>query len=322
MAKRKKPPVEPVDLGRVKTVSIKGRQSKVHESALAQVPNPKRSLAQFIDSLPDFLKAKDLRELAGLITKAHAGERGVVWMMGAHPIKVGLSPLINDLIKRGVITCVAMNGAGAIHDMEMALFGQTSEDVAEGLADGTFGMARETGEFYNTALAEGDEKGLGAGASIGQALLKGKAPHCDLSVLVAAQRTGIPITVHIAIGTDITHQQPSANGAVLGATSHRDFKILCRAVEELNRGGVCLNIGSTVMLPEVFLKALTVARNLGKKVQGFAAANFDMIQHYRPNTNVVNRPTELGGKRFSFTGHHELMIPLLHAMIMKEMSHR
>jgi hypothetical protein len=310
---------QPADLSRVKTVPIRRRRSKVNEELLAKVPRPGQSLAAFLDSLPDILKARDLREVGALIAKAHARGRGVVWMMGAHPIKCGLSPLIIDLIERGVITAVATNGAGAIHDSEMALFGQTSEDVVEGLADGSFGMARETGEFTNAALTRGHAEGIGAGEAIAKALGREKAPHLALSILAAAHRAGIPATVHIAIGTDITHQQPSADGAALGATSHHDFRLLCTAVERLARGGVVLNVGSTVILPEVFLKALTVARNLGKKVQGFTAANFDMIQHYRPNTNVVERPTQLGGRRYSFTGHHELMIPLLCSLILRDL---
>jgi hypothetical protein len=227
---------------------------------------------------------------------------------------VGLGPLIIDLMKRKVITCVAMNSAAAIHDVESALWGKTSEDVEKNMSDGTFGMAKETGEFINGHLNEGLVNGSeGYGEVLGEALQK--APNARISILATAYRLRIPATVHAAIGTDIIHQQPSMSGAATGELSFRDFKVLANVVKDLRGGGVVMNIGSAVVLPEVFLKALTVARNLGYRANGFTTANFDMIQHYRAKMNVVTRPTKNGGKGYMFTGHHEIMIPLLCAMI-------
>jgi deoxyhypusine synthase len=245
------------------------------------------------------------------IINAHQRAKPVIWAMGAHVIKCGLSPLVIELIKRNVITAVALNGAGAIHDVEIALIGETSEDVGAGLADGSFGMAEETGRFINEAVAEGAAGEMGMGEILGRKLIEVKAPHCDYSILAHAGQLGTPVTVHVAIGTDIVHMHPTAQGGPIGITTFRDFRLLAAVVADLGGGGVYLNIGSAVLLPEVFLKALTLARNLGHDVSGFTTVNLDMQQHYRPLQNVVGRPTALGGKGYAITGQHELMLPLL-----------
>lgn len=306
-----------IDLFGVRTISIATRKSKVTLKDFARVLDPKNaSVRAFVDSLPNILVAADLRSLVDDIVRSRRRKRPVILMMGAHVIKVGLSPLIIDLVKQGVITHVAMNSAAAIHDVETAMWGKTSEDVAVNILDGTFGMSRETGEFINRALvkafAESDE---GFGEAVARKLIALKAPHRSVSILVQCYQKNVPVTVHAAIGTDIIHQQPTMDGAATGELSFRDFKVLAHTVKDLRGGGVVLNIGSAVILPEVFLKALTVARNLGYKATGFTTANFDMIRHYRPLMNVVERPTQKHGKGYHFTGHHEIMIPLLAAMI-------
>ncbi len=303
------------NLKKVRTISIRKRKSKVAVEDFARPFDPAiESFGEFIASLPKFLAAADLRTFAADVVKSRRAGKPVIAMIGAHVVKVGLSPVLIDLIERRVVTCVAMNSAAAIHDAETALWGVTSEDVAERLSDGTFGMSRETGEFINGTLKRAYRKGsLGYGEAIGRALAK--APYAHLSVLASCVREGIPATVHAAIGTDIVHQQPTMDGAATGELSFRDFRLLCAQVGELRGGGVVMNIGSAVVLPEVFLKALTVARNLGAPARRFTTANFDMIQHYRPRLNVVARPTAGGGRGYLFTGHHELMIPLLAAMI-------
>jgi hypothetical protein len=302
------------DLSKVKRYSIGKRASKVSLGQMAAVPRAGQTVGSFLDGLPDVLKARDLRALAAAIVRARSKKRAVILMMGAHPVKCGLSPVIIDLVDHGYVTAVATNGAGAIHDFELALWGQTSEDVADGLRDGSFGMARETADLFNGATIQGDAQDLGLGEALGLFLNEERAPHRRLSLLAACHRRRLPMTVHVAIGTDIVHQHPSFDGAACGRASHRDFRILAQAVTRLS-GGVVLNVGSTVILPEVFLKALTVARNLGPRVHGFTTANFDMIQHYRPNANVVTRPVQGGGRGYSFTGHHEIMVPLLAALI-------
>jgi len=304
-----------IDLNKVRTISIRSRASKVALADFARVYEPRREkFAAFVRSLPNILVAADLVRFADEIVRARRRGKPVIVLIGAHVVKVGLSPLLIDLLRKKIVTCIGMNSAAAIHDVETALHGTTSEDVERYLADGRFGMVRETGEFINSALkrtyASGDE---GYGETLGKALQK--APHRKLSILSTCYSLGIPATVHAAIGTDIIHQQPSMSGAATGELSFRDFKVLCNAVKELRGGGVVINIGSAVILPEVFLKALTVARNLRYKASGFITANFDMIQHYRPRMNVVHRPTKHGGKGYLFTGHHEIMIPLLCAMV-------
>ncbi len=306
-----------IDLSRVKTIPIAQRKSKVMPGDFARVYNPKKeSFARFVASLPHILVAEDLRRVVDDIVSARKKRKPVILLMGAHVIKVGLSPLIIDLLKNNIITAVAMNGAAAIHDVETAMWGKTSEDVAANLVDGRFGMSRETGEFINSALSYGFVYGDdGFGETIAKELLRRKAKNRKFSILASSYLHGAPVTVHAAIGTDIIHQQPTMDGAATGEMSFRDFKIFCNAVKDLKGGGVVLNVGSAVMMPEVFLKALTVARNLGHKAKNFTTVNFDMIRHYRPAMNVVERPTQNGGRGYSVTGHHEIMIPLLCAMI-------
>ncbi len=306
-----------IRLSGVKTISIKRRKSKVTPRDFARVVVPlKASVAEFVDSLPRILMANELRELVRDIERSRRRNKPVILMMGAHVIKVGLSPLVIDLVRRGIVTHVAMNSAAAIHDVETAMWGQTSEDVAVNILDGKFGMSKETGEFINRALVRGfAETSEGYAETVAKKLVASKAPCRAVSILASCYEQSVPVTVHAAIGTDIIHQQPSMDGAATGEMSFRDFKIFANSVKDLRGGGVVLNVGSAVILPEVFLKALTVARNLGYKARGFSTANFDMIRQYRPQVNVVERPTQTTGRGYSFTGHHEIMIPLLAAMI-------
>lgn len=306
---------KPIDLSKIKTYSIKSRKSKVTQKDFAKVYNPKKeNFSSFVKSFPNILAAKDLVEFADKFVDAVHNNRPRIFLIGAHVIKVGLSPLIVELINSKVITAVGMNSAAAIHDVESTLFGKTSEDVAKNIIDGKFGMARETGEFINGTLKNSIGDDIGYGSALGRELIKQNAKNLHNSILATCYKNKIPVTVHAAIGTDITHQQPTMDGAVIGEMSFRDFKILCDAIKDLN-GGVVLNIGSAVILPEVFLKALTVVRNLGYKVRKFSTANFDMIPQYRPFMNIVTRPTQNGGKGYNFIGHHEIMIPLLTAII-------
>ena len=300
------------DLSRVRTVPIAHRTNKVDPSLLARLPGADRRFAAFWGALPDVLAARDLRFVVDRIVAA-AGRRAVVAMLGGHVVKVGLGPLLRELMRRGVLTHVAMNGSAAIHDFELAAFGGTSEDVAAGLGDGTFGMAEETGREMNSALAAGARAGAGAGEALARALAARPAlPGGDASILVASEIHSVPVTVHAAIGAEIIHQHPTADGAVLGETSHRDFRRLAAALPALHDGGVVLNLGSAVMMPEVFLKALTIARNLGEgRPAGFTAVDCDMQRHYRPRVNVVERPTQAGGRGVQLTGHHEILLPLL-----------
>ncbi|MGA9119038.1 MAG: hypothetical protein WB699_06695 [Bacteroidota bacterium] len=317
-------PAKRVNLKRVKTIAMAARQSKV---SLTQFASPfsaqEDSFRSFIQGLPDVLLARDLKALVGEILAARRGSKPVVFMMGAHVVKVGLSPVVIDLIDRGIITHVAMNSAAAIHDVETAIWGQTSEDVAANLVDGSFGMVRETGEFINGTLKRAYRRRLeqpGYGESLGRRLIKEKAPNLRFSILASCVRNDIPVTVHAAIGTDIVHQQPSMDGAATGELTMRDFRGLAQTCKALVDGGVVMNVGSAVILPEVFLKALTVARNLGAEARGFTTAVFDMFAHYRPMMNVQLRPTQDGGKGYFFIGHHEIMIPLLGAMIVSELA--
>ena len=306
-----------IDLSKVRTTSIQERKSKVGTNDFATVYDPvQQSFSQFLDSLPSILVANDFRKVVQRVVDARKNDKPVIVMMGAHVIKVGCSPVIIDLIKQNIVTAVAMNSAAAIHDVETAMWGVTSEDVAVNLMDGSFGMWTETGEFINEVITKTfHESDAGYGEAIGEALIKKNAPNLDFSILAAGLSSNIPVTVHAAIGTDINHQQPTMSGAATGEVSFRDFRTLCDAVSGLTGGGVVLNFGSAVILPEVFLKALTVARNVGHKAKGFVTVNFDMIQHYRPRVNVVQRPTQDGGEGYSITGHHEIMIPLLAAAI-------
>jgi hypothetical protein len=309
------------DLSKVRTISIRKRKSKVELAHFAVPFNPRTdSFLRFAKSLPGFLAAEDLRSIVEDILRAHRRGSPVLLMMGAHVVKVGLAPVLIDLIARNVVTAVAMNSAAAIHDVETALWGKTSEDVAVNMLDGTFGMAEETGRFINGTLLEGYwESDLGYGEALGKKLLSVKARHRNVSILATCVRHRVPVTVHAAIGTDIVHQQPTMDGAATGEMSYRDFQVLCETCKGLARGGVVLNIGSAVIMPEVFLKALTVARNLGANARRFTTVVMDMNHHYRPTMNVQQRPTQDGGRGYYLTGHHEIMVPLLAAMIVSRL---
>jgi hypothetical protein len=294
-------------------VPVARRPNKVNAAEFATPPVPGASFDEFLRALPDVLVARDFLAIVDAIVAAARAKKGVIVMLGGHIVKTGLAPVIVDLMNRRVITHVAMNGSAAIHDYEMARFGATSEDVAAGLRDGTFGMAEETGREMNTAFVDGMRDNIGMGETLGRALDKTpKLADPDLSVVLQAYKLGLPVTVHAALGAEIIHQHPAANGAAIGDTSHRDFRRLADVVKSLHDGGVVLNLGSAVIMPEVFLKALTIARNLGQgRPTGFVSADFDMIRHYRPRANVVQRPTLDSGKGYEVTGHHEIMVPLL-----------
>ncbi|HYA40545.1 MAG TPA: hypothetical protein VEF34_04545 [Syntrophobacteraceae bacterium] len=309
----------PIELGRLKMTSLKDRQSKVSTADFARRLPPRSSFRQFMDSLPSTLAAEDLRKAASAISEAVKSERTVILGMGAHPIKVGLSPLIIDAVELGLLSAIAMNGAGIIHDVEIALAGKTSEDVAAHLGSGEFGMARETAQFIHRAVSKAyRESREGLGRAIGEALLGERAPHADASILAAAARCRLPVTVHVAMGTDIIHMHPEMDGAATGALSHFDFRLFCAIVATL-RHGVFINLGSAVVIPEVFLKAVSVARNLGFSLEGLTAINMDFLPHYRPLTNVVQRPVMDGGTGINITGHHEIMFPLLIAAVLEKL---
>lgn len=309
-------PPRKIDRSKLRTVSAHKRQSKVSVTDEASPHEAGASFAAFMDALPSILGAADLRAIIDAWATAWSGERTVLFGFGAHLIKVGLSPLVVDLMERGAITALMMNGAGCVHDLELALLGHTSEDVASTLDDGSFGMARETAEPLNAAIARGAAEGTGMGEAIGREILTGGYKHAGRSVLASAVRLGVPVTVHAAIGTDIHHMHPSADGAALGATSYRDFETLAGVVATLE-GGVFVHAGSAVILPETFLKALALARNLGNKVERFTSVNLDFIRHYRPTLNVVERPTRLGGQGYALVGQHEILIPLLAAGVIE-----
>ncbi|MBC8182685.1 hypothetical protein H8E88_16415 [candidate division KSB1 bacterium] len=306
-----------INLNKIKTYSIKDRLSKVNIDSFARPYQKGNSLQQFISDLPDILIGADFKELVDKIADAYKTNKQIIVMMGAHVIKCGLNPIIIKLMEAGIIKCLALNGAGVIHDTEVANWGITSEDVADALEDGSFGMVQETPQFINSALSDGKKLDLGFGESVGKKIHESDCEFKHLSILEAGYRLNIPITVHVAIGTDIIHQHPNTSGNIIGELSFRDFKIFSYQVAKLKKDAVVLNFGSAVILPEVFLKALTVARNLGNKAHGFITANFDMLQHYRPQVNIVQRPTKTGGKGYQFTGHHEIMIPLLAAAVLE-----
>ncbi|MDH4320546.1 MAG: hypothetical protein OEV73_03515 [Desulfobulbaceae bacterium] len=310
---------QPLDFSGLKTYSLHDRFSKVTVENFAKPVSAGVTVAGLLASLPDQLMGIDFPELVERLAACHRHNRPIMIGMGAHVIKVGLNPILIDLMERGIVTSIALNGAGIVHDTEVAMVGRTSEEVGNVLGSGAFGAAKETGEVVNAAINLGAEKGLGMGEALGDYLLANGYPHNDVSLLASARRLNVPVTVHVAVGTDIVHIHPSADGAAIGRTSHQDFKLFCGLVADLE-GGAYLNIGSAVLLPEVFLKALTVARNLGHTVNNFTTANFDFIRHYRPMTNVVNRPTAGGGKGYNITGHHELMVPLLAAALLDRLA--
>ncbi len=308
----------PLNFSKVRTYPVKKRFSKVQSLLLGKTVRKGARVRSLIQGLPNILAAQSLKAIARKIARVHRANKTVLLGMGAHPIKVGLSPLIIDFMERGIINAVALNGAGVIHDFELAYLGETSEDVAASLKDGSFGMGEETGAFLNQAISEGSGRELGIGAAVGQAILKARLPHRRLSILAAGARWGIPITSHIAIGTDIIHMHPKVDGKALGDGSLRDFRTLTSVVATLG-GGVYLNFGSAVVLPEVFLKAVSLARNLGHPVQNLTTVNLDFLAHYRPLTNVVSRPTQQSGKGYHLTGHMEIMVPLLFAAVLEEL---
>ena len=302
----------PLDFSKIRTYPVADRANKVAIEAFAKPHTAGASFASFLEALPDFLAVQDFKLVVSAIAAARKNGRPVLLMMGAHAIKVGLNPIIVDAMRRGFVNAVAFNGAGAIHDFETAYQGETSEDVQRGLNDGSFGMADETGRMMNAAMADGVARGLGAGRALGERALT--FPNKHLSIMATGAEIGAPVTVHIGIGTDIIHQHPTTNGAHLGEASYRDFKTFAAVCAQLE-GGVVLNVGSAVIMPEVFLKALTVARNLGHKVEKFTTATLDMTRHYRPAENVQRRPTALGGKGVCIIGHHEINLPLLFAAV-------
>ena len=310
---------KPINIETLKTYPLESRKSKVDRTNFARPWKPKGTLEDFLDRLPDILSARDIKAIVSAISKAHEGGKNVVMAMGAHVIKVGLNPVVIDLMERGVITAIAMNGACIIHDLEVAMVGRTSEDVQEGLKQGAFGMAQETADFLNRAISIAGKESLGLGRAVGQAIINEELPFSKESLLATASRLDIPATVHIAIGTDIIHIHPGFDPGAAGKASHLDFRIFCSAVAGLEEG-VYLNVGSAVILPEVFLKALTVVRNIGHKVERFTAVNMDFIRQYRPMTNVVQRPTSMGGVGYNLTGHHEIMFPLLAAAVIEKIS--
>ena len=309
----------PISLDGVKSYSLKERDSKVKISDFGQPWSPGGSMSQWLRSLPMLLAGKDFAEIVDRMSRAMVSRGTIVLAMGAHAIKVGLNPVILDLMDRGLLSGVAMNGAGIIHDAELAMVGRTSEDVAAEIRIGKFGMARETGEFLNKAIIEGAKNGLGLGAAVGEMLIRENFTYNQHSILATACRLKIPVTVHVAMGTDIIHIHPSVDGAAIGETSHLDFRIFARLVSELE-GGVFINLGSAVILPEVFLKALSLVRNLGYEVRDFTTVNMDFVRQYRPMANVVNRPTMDGGKGYNLIGHHEIMFPLLCAAVLERLT--
>lgn len=308
---------KPISSRGLKTYSIKDRKSKVSVEDFARLPQD-GSFSDFLSGLPNILAAKDLLDVASAIAKAHKNGKTVALGMGAHVIKVGLAPLIIDLMERGVVTSIAMNGACVVHDFESAYAGCTSEDVDAELGSGAFGMAEETGGLLNKAIKKnGPNKGLGR--AVGEMINSSRFPYKDRSIIAAGASLDIPITVHVALGTDILHIHPQMDGAATGAASTTDFRIFSSVISTLEEG-IYVNIGSAVILPEVFLKALTLVRNLGHEVKNFSTVNMDFIQHYRPLTNVVRRPTMGGrGKGFRLTGHHEIMVPLLYWAVLEEL---
>lgn len=314
---------EPTDLSRMRTCSLCDRASLVDVKGFAKVPEAGCSFGEWLGSLPDFLGVKELRGLAEAIVAARRAGRPVIWAMGGHVVKVGCGPVVCDLMERGFVTALAMNGATATHDSELALCGRTSEDVGKGLVDGMFGMARETAEVFAEAAVRADRESAGLGGSIGRILNGRNVPHAKISILATAARLGVPAAVHVAMGTDVVHMHPNLPAGLLGAASLWDFRMLCSIVADLgappggSAGGLWVNIGSAVVLPEVFLKCVTVARNLGATLQGMVTANLDMMRQYRTRQNVLNRPVAGAGRSFELIGQHELLLPLLRQAVVE-----
>lgn len=310
-------PIKPFDLSRVKTYPLKDRPSKVDHKRFAKTFTKGGSFLDFFNALPEILAGSDIREVVEAVVRAKRARRSIIWGMGGHVIKVGLGPILIDLLKRGLVSGIAMNGSTMIHDFEIALVGKTSEDVEAELSGGRFGMAEETGRMINEAIVLGVAKGLGIGESVGQFLNDLKPDYRTSSLLARAYAQKVPVTVHVAIGTDIVHNHPSVSGEAIGKGSHLDFLLFSSLVAQMNDGGVYLNLGSNVILPEVFLKAVTVIRNSAATLENFTTVNLDFIQHYRPTQNVVRRPTKNSGKGISLTGHHEILLPLIAAALVE-----
>jgi hypothetical protein len=308
-------PYDEFDLSDVRTYPLASRPSKARREDFARPWNPDTGMPGFVDSLPKMLASADFRAVVAAMRAARDGDRGIVWGFGAHVLKVGLGPILIDLMERGYVSALAMNGAGIIHDVEIALAGQTSEDVDAALGKGQFGMSEETGRVVNDVISGGVARGLGLGQSVVEWLGAASPAHADVSVLAAAARLKVPVTVHVAIGTDIIHMHPAASGEAIGAGSLRDFRYFTSHVGRL-AGGVYLNVGSAVMLPEVFLKAVSLVRNRGLSLDGLTTVNFDFLKMYRAETNVVRRPVKGIGQGYSLIGHHELMLPLLSAALL------
>ena len=309
--------LKPIDLGNVKTYPLASRTSKVNLGDFGKPVGSDASLGEFLSSLPNVLAVQSLRQIVERVRRARELKKPIIWGLGGHVIKTGLAPVIIDLMIHGFVSAIAANGSVVVHDAEIAMIGSTSEDVDATLAGGVFGGADETGKLLNGAARDGVQDQIGLGEAVGRSLTAMKPKHQDYSLLCAAYDAKIPFTVHLTIGGDITHFHPSADGASLGATTQTDFRLLAEIVRRMDGGGVYLNVGSAVVLPEVFLKCVTLVRNLGHPLSDITTANFDFIQSYRPQTNVVRRPTEKGaGAGFSVTGHHELTIPLLAAMLL------
>ena len=307
---------QPLNLDKVKTYPLASRKSKVTLADFARPTSSDASLKDFLAALPDVLAVQSLRQLTTRIQRARELERPIIWGLGGHVVKTGLAPLLIDLMKRGYVSAIASNGSVLVHDSEIAMIGSTSEDVDATLSEGVFGGAEETGQLLNTAAQHAARDGIGLGEAVARALVARKPENRDRSILCATYESKIPFTVHVTIGGDIAHFHPQTDGAALGAATHTDFKLLAELVRQMDGGGVYLNVGSAVVLPEVFLKCVTLVRNLGHPLFDITTANFDFIQSYRPLTNVVRRPTEKGaGHGYSITGHHELTIPLLAAML-------
>jgi len=306
----------PVDFAGLKTVSLAERGGKVKTADFASVYKKGSGVSGWLDSLPHILAGDSFRALVEAVAAAREKRRAIIWGLGGHVIKCGLAPVLCDLMRRGYATAFALNGAAAIHDFEIALAGHTSEDVEAVLPDGRFGAAEETGREMNGAIREGDAEGLGMGEALGRRVAA--AAHAEYSLLAQAYQGGVPVTVHVAVGTDTPHMHPAADGAAIGSASHRDFRLLCAYVADLNEGGAYLNVGSAVLLPEVFLKAVSAVRNLGHPLANFTTANLDFLQHYRPRVNVVERPhAGSGGAGYAITGHHELTLTLLAAALIE-----
>lgn len=308
----------PVSLKNVRSYSLCDRKSKVSVEAFAEAPSKGDSLKAFLKKLPDVFAARDFREVVKAVISAREKDRPVILGMGAHPIKLGLSPVIIELLKRSVVTAVATNGACAVHDFEISLAGHTSEDVASELCSGMFGMAVQTGRGVNRAINKGVKKGYGIGKALGEYISKGRFRLKDKSIFSNTYALDVPATVHVAVGTDIIHMHPEADGSAIGKGSMHDFRLLASVISDME-GGVYINLGSAVIMPEVFLKALNIARNLGNKIENITTVNMDFIQHYRAKENVLRRPTSMKGRNYALTGHHELMFPLLTAAIIEEM---